>query len=121
MSKRGSRSAVFIGEIKKYVQKYTFPKIKPNINAPKNFNAKINFYPKEIINSKNNNDLIAYVQRLKKEYELLTLTIKKPDKAKIFKRVDYKKLSTMRKAVLDIQSKIRQIEIINFIKEQNKS
>lgn len=115
MSKRGSRSAVFIGEIKKYVRKFTIPKAKSNFETPINFKPKINFYTKDIIYTKNHEELITYVQRLKGEYELLE--IKKPDWSKIFNQIDYKKINTVREEVLEIQRKIRQIEIYDYLQK----
>lgn len=115
MSKRGSHSAVFIGEIKKHIRKFTMPKVKSNFETPINFNAKIKFYTKEIIYTKNHEELITYVQRLEEEYELLE--IKKPDRSKIFIRIDYKKIDIVRKAVLEIQRKIRQIEIYDYLQK----
>jgi hypothetical protein len=115
MSKRGSRSAVFIGEIKKYVRKFTIPKAKSNFDTPKNFKPKIKFYTKDIIYTKNHEELITYVKRLEEEYELLQ--IKKPDRVKVFIRIDYKKIETVRKAVLEIHRKIRQIEIYDYLQK----
>ncbi len=115
MSKRASISAVFIGEVKKHFKEITVPKT--HLKTPNGFYPKIKFLTKIKLNSKGRSDLCKYVENLKTKYDNLVLDIKKPDKSKIFIRFEYKNLSTMRIAILEIQSNIRALEIINYDRE----
>ncbi len=130
MSKRGSKSALFVSEVRDFARKITVRKNKIfsplrnsvfntpersfGLKAPKDFVPKIKFFTKIIIYTKNQQELVKYVHGLEANYELLSLVIKKPDKAEIFRHVIHQNINTMRSALLDIQARIREIEIMNY-------
>lgn len=114
MSKRGSNSALFIGEIRGFNREVKLNT--PQAKNPKGFIPKIKFWTKIIINSKNKEELSKYVDSLKVKYQNLVLEIPKADIEKVFIRTEYKKIETKRNAILQIQETIRRIEILNFYK-----